>query len=260
MSFTLRDGSEVDDPRLGRLPSVDDEHILLYPLTSTTLPTKPTAMVMGVNWYSNADRPALRTINGKMRWVIGEGPVGKLRGGHATCLRHWNIRDLDSWWSYYDQGVEGRCVEFACLRAMTLHNRKRYDITSRWHYHEMQESDEWQGCFLGHNGPAYDGTSVNAGLNVMRLKGPIPRRPLGRAVALEDGPKYVKHADGIEAFRWATSWDMVREALGVPDWLPGVPMLNSWGKDGYPHEVLVLDDFGARLLREEGEFGMITDR
>lgn len=260
MSLLLRDGSSVEDPRLDRLPSPDDEHIMRFPLSAETLPAKPTAMVMGVNWYSNADAPKVRVIRGVKRYVIGEGPVGKLRGGHATCLRHWKIRDLDSWWDYYDQGTEGRCVEFACLRAMTLHNRKRYDITSRWHYHQMQERDYWRGCYLGHGGNPYEGTSVDAGLNTMRLDGAILQQRSGKAITLEEAGQYASLSDGIAAFRWATSWDMVREALGVPSWLPGVPMLNSWGRGGYPHEVLVLDDFGARLLYEDGEFGMITDR
>ena len=52
---------------------------------------------------------------------------------------------------------------------------------------------------------------------------------------------------------------MVRFALGVPDDLPGVPMLNSWGR-GYPHVVLLMDEAGQRILHEDGEFGMITDR
>lgn len=47
--------------------------------------------------------------------------------------------------------------------------------------------------------------------------------------------------------------------LGVPGWLPGVPMLNSWGKN-YPHLTLLLDEAGERLLREDGEMAVVTDR
>lgn len=257
--ITLRDWTEVEDPRLDRLIPANFDHLDNYPLTAATVPVDKTAMVMGVNWYSNFDRPTELKIGRKTWKVIGQGPLGNVRGGHATCLRPWDVRDLLGWWIYYNQGKEGRCVEFATLRAMTLHNRRRYDITSRWHYHQMQMIDYWAGGSYPGASPVYEGTSVDAGLNVMRKFGAIPAFYKGAQVPVEQAESLVRPQEGIEAFRWAQSWDMVRAALGVPDSLPGVPMLNSWGR-GYPREVLLLDEAGARLLHEDGEFGMITDR
>lgn len=258
-AVVLRDGTEVDDPKLDRLISPNFDHLDNYPLTMSTLPASRTAMVMGVNWYSNFDKPTTMRIRGRNRKVIGAGDLGRVRGGHATCLKHYGLRDYLAWWLYYNQGKEGRCVEFATLRAMTLHNRVRYDISSRWHYHQMQKIDYWAGGSYPGASPVYEGTSVDAGLNVMRKFGAIPALWRGAQIPLEQAPGLVRPEEGIEAFRWAQSWDMVRVALGVPSWMPGVPMLNSWGR-GYPHEVILLDEAGARLLHEDGEFGMITDR
>jgi hypothetical protein len=45
---------------------------------------------------------------------------------------------------------------------MSLLNRKRYD--AGWLYHEAQRIDEWPG-------EDYDGTSVRAGMDVLRTEG-----------------------------------------------------------------------------------------
>lgn len=64
-------------------------------------------------------------------------------------------------------------------------------------------------------------------------------------------------ADGIAANRWASSWDEVRAALGATG--DGVALLNSWGRS-YPHIVYLTDEAGARLLAEDGEAAVVTDR
>ena len=255
----LRGGFITTDARLDRLPSLTDDHILKYPLRALdTLPTR-TAMLMGVNWYANFDRPVLRTIGGVKRYVIGEGYLGLPRGGHATALRPWGVKDLSGWYTYYNQGVEGRCVEFGGLRMMSLLNRRRYDITSRWHYWECQRTDEWEGGSYPDAHPQYEGTSVRAMMEVLRVHGAIKSKAGGAVVTPEEVPGRLSFADGITAYRWAEKWEQVREVLGVPDDLPGVPVLNSWGT-GYPREVLLLDAAGDRILREDGEFGVATDR
>jgi hypothetical protein len=259
MSVTLRDGRTVDDPRLDRLPSVRTDHLQKYPLTAATLPDRPTPMAMGVNWYSNFDSPVARRINGRDYMVIGDGNLGRIRGGHATCLRPWTVADALSWWAYYNQGVEGRCVEFACLRLLSLMNRYRYDITSRWHYWQMQRGDEWAGGSYPGASPHYEGTSVRSGLEVLHRFGAIRALPRGAAVDPDRAPGLVRPEEGIAAYRWALNWADVRTVLGVPDWLPGVPMLNSWGR-GYPRQVILLDAAGERIQREDGELGVVTDR
>lgn len=254
----LRGGYSTEDRRLDRLPSETDEHIQKYPLTAATLPSTNMSMVMGVNWYSNFDTPQRRTIRGASRWVIGAGSLGSIRGGHATCLRNYLVADADGWWDFYNQGVEGRCVEFGTLRAMSQANRKRYDITSRYHYWEMQRFDEWQGGSYPGASPHYEGTSVRAGLEIAS-RGLILARKSGGLVSPDEAPSLVRPEEGLSVYRWAPSWDAVRMALRVPDWMPGVPMNNSWGR-GYPREVILLDEAGARILSEDGEFGILTDR
>jgi hypothetical protein len=248
------------DRRLDRVPSETHEHLERYPLGAATMPTKATSMVAGTNWYAGMMYPRLRTIGGRKRYVLESVDLGRLIGGHATCLRNWKTTDTAAWWRFYDQGVEGRCVEFAMLRMLTHANRKRYDITSRWHYWEAQRRDEWTGGSYPGASPRYEGTSVRAGLEVLRQHGALPALVGGRAYAPgRDLGALVSPDEGIAAYRWARTWDDVRTALGVPDDLPGVPLLNSWGAD-WPREVLLLDPLGELLLDEDGEFGVVVDR
>lgn len=255
----LKNGKETGDSRFDRLPSVRIDHLAKFPLTLETMPLQPSSMVLGVNWYENFDEPRPVTIRGVRRWVIGQGHLGRLLGGHAICARNWMLKDLDSWWRYYNQGQQGRCVEFAKLRLMSQLNRVKYDITSQWHYHADQHNDEWAGCFLGHDGMAYEGTSVRSGLEGLRVDGAILAKPFGRSISMEEAPLLIRLQDGISVYRWARSWDDVRTALGVPSYLPGIPLNNSWGNN-YPHEVILLDEAGERLRQEDGEFGIVTDR
>lgn len=267
MSTTLRNGKTVDDRRLDWLASVRTDHLEKYPLTTATMPSSAQPIVIGVPWYSAFDRPERAFRRGSATyWMIGhQADLGHVRGGHATCLRPYRTADVPGWWAYYDQGVEGRCVEFAMLRALSLMNRKRYDLTTRWHYWRAQQTDEWQGGSYPGASPQYAGTSVRAGLEVLRQHGAIPIARRGRPLpalsstqdALDRG--LVKPEEGIAAYRWALTWGDVRTVLGVPEWMPGVPMLNSWGK-GYPRVTLLADAAGERLLREDGEFGVVTDR
>lgn len=261
MPTLLKNGLLTDDPRLDRVPSETTEHLEKYPLTAATLPSTNSSMVMGVNWYSNFDAPK-RTTFGTGRggyYVIGDGDLGRLRGGHATCLKHYNLRDEYGWYEYYNQGTEGRCVEFSSLRMLSLNNRKRYDITSRWHYHQMQYLDEWPGGSYPGATPVYEGTSVRAAMEVLRHRGAIVAKRGGSPVRANEAESLVRPEEGISTYRWAMNWQDVRTVLNVPDWMPGVPMLNSWGTS-YPKQVILLDAAGERLLREDGEFGVVTDR
>jgi hypothetical protein len=127
---------------------------------------------------------------------------------------------------------------------MTLLNRRRYD--ARWLYHEAQKIDEWPG-------EAYEGTSVRAGMDILRTVGHARIR--GRN-ALAPDP-----AEGISENRWATSVDEVRTCLQSPyhDRVGAVPILNSWGRD-YPRTVWMPYETLARLLAEDGEATIITDK
>lgn len=257
--FRLKNETHVDDPRLDRVASSISEHLEKYPLTTSTMPSTRSSMLLGIRWYANFDMPRLVKINGINRYVIGDGSLGSVRGGHAVCGRNWHLTDLKSWYRHYDQLKEGRCVEFATLRVLSQMNRVMYDTTSRWHYHTMQHADEYRGCYLGHDGGQYEGTTGRAGLEVVRRHGAIPRFYHGRSISQDMAPSLVRPKEGISAYRWAMTWEDVRTALEVPSYLPGIPINNSWGP-GYPKEVILLDAAGEKLLREGGEFGIVTDR
>lgn len=110
----------------------------------------------------------------------------------------------------YNQGREGACVGFASSWMMSILNRKYYD--AYWLYKEAQKIDEWAG-------EAYDGTSVRAGMDVLRK---IGHKQLHKRYPNQEP----EHRHGIEENRWATSVDDVRTSIanGLPavlgtDWL-----------------------------------------
>lgn len=242
--LVLRDGTTTTDPRLDRLVPSDDRHVTSFPLTADTAPSKPAPCVIGVNWYTNFDSP-VQDSDGT--WWIGRGDLGRVRGGHCVCVKPATLPDAKRNWLYYDQGAEGACVGFGCSRAMTLlNNHQLYDAFRV--YHRAQTIDEWPG-------EGYAGTSVRAGLEVLRLWGPKPVRLDGR----DPGPENARH--GIAAYRWATDASQVLDAIQMPRarQLGAVPLLNSWG-DLYPRVTWIPLGTLQRLLREDGEIATITDR
>lgn len=226
--------------KLGRRRPSDWRHVERYPLGAIgAAEPAPAPVVLGVNWYSNFDDPVR---DGSLYW-IGRGSLGSVRGGHAICARPYHGDDLTSWWEFYDQGEEGACVGFAWSRCMSLLNRRRY--AARWLYQQAQLGDEYADT------PPEEGTSVRAGGNVLIGQG--HERVYGSRTYAADP------AQGIQRFRWATSWDEVRSALGLPGSYDGVTLLNSWGRY-YPHLVRITDEAGERLLAEDGEAAVPTDR
>jgi hypothetical protein len=154
-------------------------------------------------------------------------------------------QDINSWWSFYDQGSEGACVGFGSSRMMSLLNRKRYD--ARWLWNRAKEVDEWADTNPGDD----NGTSVRAAMDILR----------GEGHKLWGGKGDVKPAEGIAANRWATRVEQVMDALKSPasERMGAVRVLNSWGRD-YPHRVWMPLETLQRLLDEEGEATVVTDR
>lgn len=229
---------------LGRRVPIDWEHLDQFPIRVLAAQEQPTnvPMTVGINWYIEFDRP-IKGEDGRWR-VAQNGRLTRIRGGHALCLPPARYTDPRSWWHYYDQGREGACVGFGASRMMSLLNRHRYD--ARWLYQQAQLVDEWPDT------PPEEGTSVRAGLDILRRVGHRRVRGFLRPVA-EPNP-----TDGIAANRWATSMDDVLTTLGRAG-ADEVPWLNSWGKS-YPHAVWVPVEVHARLLAEDGEYGVVTDR
>lgn len=223
-----------------RVPS-DWEHVEKHPLSALKLIPTGVPVVLGIDWYSEFSVPEY--IDGV--WWIGRNlrNLGYVEGGHAICARPYPKLDKEIWWEFYDQGNEGSCVGFSSSRMMTLFNGARYDAP--WLYHEAQKIDEFSDT------PPEEGTSVRAGFNVLRLQGHR------KITSTYEGAPNLKN--GISSYSWATSWDQVRHALGLPSGNDGVPLLNSWGR-GYPHVVRITDEAGAYVLDRDGECGVPVDR
>jgi len=238
---------------LGRRVPADFEHVERYPLTVTTTPAKPVPVTIGVSWYDNFDRPEQ---DSRGRWWIGRGDLGNIRGGHCVCLEPGDPssgtteQDLDGWWRFYDQGREGACVGFGSSRMMSLLNRKRYD--ARWLWNQAKKIDEWPDTNPGDD----NGTSVRAAMDVLRAQGHVTWK------ANRSGDGYPLQAEGITANRWATRVGQVIDALQSPanERMGAVRILNSWGRDGYPHRVWMSYETLQRLLDEDGEATLVVDR
>ena len=232
---------------LGRRPPTDDRHLLRYSLTTSTMPTSPTPVVLGINWYTGFDHPT-KDSRGAY-WLPHAGqPLGRIRGGHAICVRPDALSDV--WRSFYNQHNEGSCVGHAISRMMSLLNRERYDGFAL--YHAAQLADEWDDT------PPADGTSVRAGCDVARKQG-LWRVIRGKT---QDAPTPDR---GILENRWATSVDEVAACLSPADrgqailnrgW---VRLVNSWGLS-YPEVRIDLDVLHRLIFVEGGEATVVTDR
>jgi hypothetical protein len=226
----------MSDFPLGRREPTDWLHLEKFALTADTIPATPTPVVLGIPWYSNFDT-SVRKDN---RWWIGlSDNWGSIRGGHAICVEHGSKGDVWQWRIFYNQD-RNSCVGFSESRMMSLLNRSRYDAD--WLYDEALKIDEWPG-------EADEGTSVRAGGQILLTRG--HRRPGGTESL----------ADGISAYRWAKTVDDVHAALKNPraDARGAVPLLNSWGPS-YPERVWLPDAGLERLLAENGEAMLVTDR
>jgi hypothetical protein len=250
---------------LGRRAPTDWRHYEKFPLTAATTPAAPTPVAIGVNWYEDFDTPVQK---GSRSWIgLDSKQLGKVRGGHCVCLEPGDqlngnhevvrlLQDSQSWWDFYDQGREGACVGFGCSRMMSLLNRKRYD--ARWLWDWAKSTDEWPETNPGDD----NGTSVRAAAQVLKALGDVVWDP---SYANDDWHAREAYkpdvAEGIKAFRWAKSVDDVHSVLANPraDELGAVPLLNSWGP-GYPHRTYLPDAVLAKLIEEDGEIAVPTDR
>jgi hypothetical protein len=252
--------AEVFEPNaqqpIGRKKPPSYRHVDLFPLTASTEPTKPVPVVLGIDWYTAFDRPVLR--NG-LWWLpdVSKGEsFGTYRGGHAIAAKPDSMSDLATWRDYYHQGSPqhpgtiGGCVGQSGSRMKTWLERAKFD--PRWLYHETQKRDWWNGGEYP-GAPEYmEGTSVSVMMDVLRTIG--HKTPAGAAP---------KPAFGIAANRWANSIDDVRAALKSPrhDDLEAIPLVNSWGRYGWPHVAyLPYATWTALVPNAGGETAIPTDR
>ena len=251
---------DPDDGRLGRFIPDDWEHVESYPLTALPEEERPTKVpvVIGVNWYADFDDPETDPDSGEE--FIAKGGAGSLthvRGGHCVCLEPGGEPDTEEWWDFYDQGQEGACVGFGWSRCMTILNAgSRY--ASRWLWDRSKELDQWDETNPGDN----NGTSVRTAGGVLRKSGHVSwQDDYGDDDHIERSGYTPDRGQGIQRFRWARSVDDVHRALGNDraDELGAVPILNSWGRN-YPHRTWMPDDVLERLMDEDGEVAVPTDR
>lgn len=232
---------------LGRVAPPDFDHVTKYPLTALDAAPTKVPVIAGTNWYEAFDRPE-RDAQG--HYWVGRGDLGRTRGGHAYTLLPTGVHDPEAWWAWHDQISEGICVSVAVARTMALLNRKRFQ--PRPLYDVAQTIDEWPT-------EDYSGTSVRAGLDVARTQGLVPaRRREPMRVLKGEITRPPDPADGIAANRWITSMDDLEQVLGHPG-RGYVIFTNSWGRD-YPRRVRMSLEVVDRLWREDGEYGVVTDR
>jgi hypothetical protein len=239
---------------LGRRVPTSWEHVEKYPLSALPETQQPSQVpaVIGVNWYSNFDSPVRESYG---RYWIGRGNLGSVRGGHCVCVKS-KARDSATWWDFYDQGYEGACVGFGCSRMMSLMNRKRYE--ARWLWDMAKQRDDWDDTNPGDD----NGTSVRAALEVLLHNGHVSWKPRYEGLDYEERDRHAPvESEGISAFRWATSVDEVLTVLNIPlgFQLGAVPLYNSWGR-AFPHVVWLPGEVLQRLIDEDGEVGLVTDR
>lgn len=126
MTYTLRDGSETEDIRLGRLKQFDE-----------------------------------RSFN----YPIREFVRGKARPSYT-----WRA---DTW---LDQGPDGACVGFACAHEIVAKPKEYTGIdysVGMEIYHAAQRIDPWPGGSYPSASPRYEGTSILAGVKVLKNLGYI---------------------------------------------------------------------------------------
>jgi hypothetical protein len=130
---------------------------------------------------------------------------------------------------------------------MSLLNRERYDAP--WLYLKARQNDEWPG-------EEDSGTSLRAGFGILLNRG---HRRVYNGVS-----QPVALSKGISAYRWGDVEDALRTlynplATRHYEDIGGFPLVNSWGR-GYPHYVWMTLEGMDRLLDEDGEIGVPTDR
>jgi hypothetical protein len=246
---------DPEDPRLGRFIPDDWSHVEKYPLTAPgeEAPT-PRPVVIGINWYSEFDQP--QVMRSGEYFLPNKDALTTIRGGHCVCLEPGGEPDPEAWWDFYDQGHEGACVGFGWSRCMSILNQELY--AARWLWDRGKEGDEWPDTNPGDE----NGTSVRAAGDVLAKAGHVDWKDEYADDDYKEREGYKPGADnGVQRFRWARSVEDVHKVLGneAADAHGAVPILNSWGRS-YPHRVWMPDDVLERLMSEQGEIAVPTDR
>ena len=103
---------------------------------------------------------------------------------------------------------------------------------------------------------------MRAACEILRSRGHVAWKGTFKGRSYKQRDKEEPSADeGIGVYRWAKTVDEVHNILKSPanDAVGAVRILNSWGR-GYPHRVWMPDETLQRLIDEDGEVALVTDR
>jgi hypothetical protein len=231
---------------LGRNEPPDREHETKYPLASAP-PTQPVPVVAGTFWYPEFDKPEAGADG---RYRVPATITGKARGGHCYCLEPLGEPDTERAWVFYDQQREGACEGFGHSRAMTMLHRNGEPLLldGFWLYDDARRQE---GRYPDGEGATNRGTA-----KALQVWGAHPDDNPGLVIEREPWQEHAR-AYPIHSYHWASSADEVRQALGYDASVGEVPILNSWGRDGYPHRVYMPLELIGRLKDEEGEYSVL---
>ena len=133
-------------------------------------------------------------------------------------------------------------------------NKDRY--AARWLWDQGKIRDQW----LETNPRDNQGTSVRAAAEALVAAGHVPWVDSYADDDFHEREQYTPVLEtGIKAFLLAKSVDDAVLATPRSDKCGAVPILNSWGS-GLPHRVWLPDAVLERLMKEEGEIAIPTDR
>lgn len=234
---------------LGRNLPRDFAHVVSHPLLESLplLRGKPTPVVGGTEWLTDFDSP-VQSVDGRFRVTTVSGSS---RGGHCYCLEQAGEPDLEVAHIFYDQGEAPACEGFGNSRALTLLTGVLYDAF--WLYDDSRRAE---GAY-----PDGEGSTNKAAGDALRKWGDH------YAIADGSGAGSViqrvpwssgKPGKGIKSFHFATSVEEIRAALGFSAAVAEFPILNSWGKDGYPHRVYLPDTTVDWLLARGAEYTILV--
>lgn len=243
---------------LGRHAPKDFAHVAAHPVAELGDPglLLPTPVVAGTDWFTSFDPTAIvQGADGKYRVSITPG--ASVRGGHCYCLEPIGEPDTGLAWIFYNQGAEGACEGFGNSRAMTLlTGGNLYDAF--WLYDDARREE---GTF-----PEGEGSTNRATAEVLRRWGDHPAAADGSELKVDEPVirrvpwRMGIPSKGIKSYHWATSVEQIRQALGYDASVGEFPLLNSWGKNDYPHRVYMPAETIDTLLTQGAEYTVLVPR
>ena len=103
---------------------------------------------------------------------------------------------------------------------------------------------------------------MRAACDILRSRGHVPWKATYKGRSLQAARQGgAGDREGIGVYRWAKTVEEVHGILKstANNAAGAVRILNSWGR-GYPHRVWMPDETLQRLIDEDGEVALVTDR